>query len=311
MEYKNYYRTLGVSKGATSKEIKAAFRRLARKHHPDVNPNDKQAEARFKEVNEAYEVLSDPEKRKRYDTLGANWAAYESGANVPPWGPGRHRVRVNVSGSGGEGLGGFSEFFRTFFGGGGFTEGVGGFGGELDVEDLLRARSGQQVADLEGEIELALEDVLHGTSRTLRGGKSREVEVKIPPGVRDGSRIRVSGEGRASGGRAGDLYLRVRVLPHARFTRQEDDLATTVRIPLTLAVLGGDIEVPTLDGRVGLKVPPGTPAGRVLRAKGQGLPRSRERGARGDLLVALQVALPTAVSGRERELFEELRRLGH
>jgi len=309
MEYKDYYRTLGVSKTATAKEIKAAYRKLARKYHPDVNASDKKAEARFKEITEAYEVLSDQEKRKRYDTLGANWSAYSSGANAPPWAAGRHRVRVKVGGE--EGLGGFSEFFRTFFGGMGFGQGdVGGVGPQgLDLEELLRSRG--RAADLESEAELSLEEVLKGTTRSLRSGSSQTVEVKIPPGVRDGSRVRVVGGGRAGGGKSGDLYLRIRVRPHPRFARQEDDLTANVSVPLTTAVLGGEIEVPTLDGMVRIKVPPGTPSGRVLRVKGQGLPRSRDRESRGDLLIAVVVSVPQQVSGRERELFEELRRLGY
>jgi curved DNA-binding protein len=306
MEYKDYYKTLGVAKNATEKEIKAAYRRLARKLHPDVNPNNHQAEARFKEINEANEVLSDPEKRKRYDQLGANWRAYESG--VPAgggWGRGG-RVRVKVGGFE-QDLGGFSDFFRTFFGGGA-PEGWGGDDAEGSGDFFVRqpAASG----DVERELAISLAEVLKGATRTIKGGSQRTVEVKIPPGMRDGARVRVSGEGAKAGGRAGDLYLRVRVEPHRHFAVRNDDVTTTVSVPLTTAVLGGDLDLPTLDGRVNLKVPPGSPAGRVLRVKGQGLPRQGERGARGDLLVTLAVNLPTDLSRRERELFEELRALG-
>jgi curved DNA-binding protein len=306
MEYKDYYKTLGVAKSASLKEIKAAYRRLARKLHPDVNPNNRQAEARFKEINEANEVLSDPEKRKRYDQLGADWGSFASTApGGVPWGSGG-RVRVKVGGLD-DAFGGFSEFFRTFFGGGG-PAGWSGVGSE-DAEGFFSRRPATG-ADVEREIPVSLVEVLKGATRTIRGGSQRTVEVKIPSGVRDGSRLRVPGEGANAGARCGDLYLRVRVEPHQHFSVRDEDLTTTVSVALSTAVLGGELELPTLDGRVNLKVPAGSPPGRVLRVKGQGLPRQAERGSRGDLLVTLAVKLPTDLSRRERELFEELRALG-
>lgn len=311
MEYKDYYKTLGVPRGATAKEVKAAYRKLARKHHPDVNQGDKKAEARFKEINEAYEVLSDPDKRQRYDMLGSNWAAYQSGGGVEGW-PGG--VRVDVSGFPGQDLGGFSEFFRTFFGGGSAAA-PSGSAGFPDLEDL-GARSDVPGVDLEQAVDLSLEDVLKGARHAVdvgEPGTPRRVEVKIPAGIRDGARVRVAGEGRArlrGGRRRGDLYLKVRVRAHPVFERRGDDLLTTVSVPLTTAVLGGEAEVPTLDGRLGIKVPPGTPVGRVFRLRGHGLPRLEAGGGRGDLLASMSVALPTTLSKRETELFEELRRLG-
>jgi curved DNA-binding protein len=304
MEYKDYYKILGVPRGATAKEIKTAYRRLARKFHPDMNPGNRDAEARFKEISEAYDVLSDPEKRRRYEQLGANWAAYQS-SGVPPWGAwgGGKGVHVDIGGSGAEGFGGFSEFFRTFFGGmGGWQRGEsGGF------EDIF---AGSQHADLEQGVELTLMEALRGTTRTLRGGSSRRVEVKIPPGVRDGSRVRVPGEGRSSRGRAGDLYLRVRVRRDDRFERQGDDLTTSVKVLLTTAVLGGETEVATLDGqRVNMKIPAGTPAGRVFRLRGHGMPKLESRGQRGDLLARVDIVIPANLSRRQKELFEELRKL--
>jgi curved DNA-binding protein len=295
VDYKDYYKILGVPKGASEKEIKAAYRRLARKHHPDVNPGNKEAEARFKEIGEAYEVLSDKDKRRRYDTLGANWQA--DGQRPQGWPSGGARVDFEDLGAGG-----FSEFFRTFFGAGaaGFGGGTGFPGEELPV------------ADAEAEVDLTLGEVLRGTTReVLVSGSRRRVEVKIPPGVREGSRVRVAGEGgRGAGGRKGDLYLRVRVAPDPTFERRADDLQTTIRVPLTAAVLGGEAQVPTLDGSIGIKIPPGTPAGQVFRLRGHGLPRLGEKGARGDLLATLAVELPRSLTDEQKQLFEELRRTG-
>jgi curved DNA-binding protein len=313
MEYRDYYRVLGVSKSASAKEIKAAYRKLARKHHPDVNQGNKEAEARFKEINEAHEVLGDPEKRKRYDELGANWDAFSRpggrGGGAPGGWPGGVRIEYEDLG----GAGGFSDFFRTFFGGG-FAGGGrgGGFPGGFrgpDEDELLGGAS-----DAEGEVELTLAEVVKGTAREVRvggGAKPRRVEVKIPPGVREGSRVRVAGEGgRGAAGRRGDLYLRVRIAPDPTFDRKGDDLATTVRVPLTAAVLGGEAQVPTLDGPVGIRIPPETPAGQVFRLRGHGLPKQGEKGQRGDLLATLAVELPRHLTTRQKELFEELRRSG-
>jgi len=298
MEYKDYYKILGVAKSATEKEIKAAFRKLARKHHPDVNPGNKEAEARFKEINEANEVLGDKEKRKRYDELGANWDAFGRQAPQGRAWPGGG-VRVDFEDLGG---GGFSDFFRTFFSGGG-----GGFGGFGGSEEAFSPAS-----DAEGEVDLTLAEVFRGTTREVSlGGPRRRVEVKIPPGVRDGSRVRVAGEGgRGTGGRRGDLYLRVRVAPDPTFERKGDDLQTTLRAPLTAAVLGGEAQVPTLEGTVGIKIPAGTPAGQVFRLRGHGLPKLGAPGERGDLLATLAVELPRTLTARQRELFEELRKSG-
>ena len=320
MEYKDYYKVLGVPKTATAKEIKAAFRKLARKYHPDVNKGDAKSEARFKEINEANEVLSDPDKRKRYDTLGSDWASYG-----PPPGQGRGRPGAPGGGRvvdfGDEDLGGFSEFFRTIFGGGGGggfggarTGGGGPAGGGGGFEEMFGRARAARGADVEGTVDLTLEEVLRGTSRTVsvddEGGAPRKIEVKIPPGVGDGQRVRAAGEGAGGAGSRGDLYLRVRVMPHPRFERAGADLKTTVSVPLTTAVLGGETMVPTLDGPIGIKVPPGSRSGRVFRLRGHGLPNV-QAGGRGDLLAALGVDLPAKLGDRERELFEELKKLGH
>jgi len=298
MEYKDYYKILGVAKGASEKEIKAAYRKLARKHHPDVNPGNKEAEARFKEINEANEVLGDKEKRKRYDELGANWDAFGRGAGPGRGWPGGVRVEYEDLG----GAGGFSDFFRTFFGGG--LGGFGGFGG--GGEEFAPA------TDAEGEVELTLAEVFRGTTREVAvGGSKRRVEVKIPAGVREGSRVRVAGEGgKGAGGRRGDLYLRVRIAPDPTFERKGDDLQTTVHVPLTSAVLGGEAQVRTLEGPVGIRIPAGTPVGQVFRLRGHGLPKLGARGERGDMLATLAVDLPRRLTDRQKELFEELRRSG-
>jgi DnaJ-class molecular chaperone len=317
VEYKDYYKILGVPQTATDKEIKAAYRKLARKHHPDVNKNDPKAEARFKEINEANEVLSDPAKRQRYDALGSDWSSYRPGPGGPSPGGGTYTVDF-----GGEDMGGFSDFFRTIFGGGfggagggGRTAGPGaGYGG---FEEVFRQQQGGPIAgqDVETPVELTLDEVLRGTTRTVQigdGARSRTVEVKIPPGVRDGSRVRVAGEGGqgARGGPRGDLYMRVKAIPHPLFERKGEDLQVPVTVPLTTAVLGGEVQVPTLDGPVGIKVPPGSRPGRLFRLRNHGLPRLEAGGGRGDLLASLSVDLPTKVGDREKELFEELKKLG-
>lgn len=311
MEYKDYYKILGVPRTATEKEIKGAFRRLARKYHPDVNKGDKKAEARFKEINEANAVLSDPEKRRRYDTLGPDFASYRP----PPPGAGGQRVAVDFGGD----FSGFSDFFRTIFGGGfgGAEEPAGGgFGGFEDIFGRggrgARAPMGQ---DVEATVDLTLEEVVRGTTRSVKLGEgdgARTVEVKIPPGIRDGSRVRAAGEGAGRpGGPRGDLFLRVRLLPHPHFERKGDDLHTTVTVPFTTAVLGGEAQVPTLEGPVGIKVPPGSRVGRTFRLRGKGLPRLESPGERGDLMATLAVDLPAQLTPRARELFEELHRLGY
>ncbi len=299
MEYRDYYKILGVPKTASEKEIKAAYRRLARKHHPDVNPGNTQAEARFKELNEANEVLSDAAKRRRYDQLGADWAAYDHvGAGAGPGGfPGGFRVRTQ--GVDVEDLGGFSDFFKTFFGG------ASGF------EDAFGRGRSRAAVDTEVQVELSLEEVLKGAKRHISIKQGRRMDVRIPPGVREGSRVRVTGEGGgAEGGPRGDLYLRVHVVDHPSFERKGDDLHASLEVPVTLLVLGGEAEVPSLEGPIGIKVPAGTPPGRQFRLRGKGLPRLEARGERGDLHVSLRPRIPRELKTRERELFEELRRLG-
>jgi DnaJ-class molecular chaperone len=330
MDFKDYYATLGVAKTATDKEIKQAFRKLARKYHPDVNPGDKAAETRFKEINEAHEVLSDPEKRRKYDELGANWRAYEqggAGGQTPPgfdqfWqtgGRGGAQYRTvtpeemeEIFGSGGAaGDHPFSDFFRTFFGGGGGPEG-GRTGHARTSRGRARTRAG---SDVEHPVQLTLEEAFSGTLRRLslkHDGHTRTIDVRIPAGVRDNARVRVSGEGEpgTGGARAGDLYLRVQVMPHHQFERQGDDLTTKVSVALTTAVLGGEAAVPTIGGgTVRLKVPPTTQNGQRFRLKGQGMPIAGKQ-ERGDLYVTVDVQLPRTLSADAREHYEALARLG-
>ena len=329
MDFKDYYATLGVAKTATDKEIKQAFRKLARKYHPDVNPGDKVAEAKFKEVNEANEVLGDPEKRKKYDELGANWRMYEQagagggrpGAGAPQGFGGGFG---GFSSSGGvhtmteeemrEMFGGdspFSDFFQTFFGGGpggGFEDARRGTRGGT----RNRARKGR---DIEQEIELGLDDVYSGVTRRLMftlGGQSRSVDVRIPAGVGDGSRVRIAGEGEPGVGGApnGDLYLRIRLTPHPTFERKGQDLYVRVPIPLTTAVLGGEATVQTIAGKsLRLKVPPTTQHGQMFRLKGHGMPYPGKAGEFGDLYATADVQLPRQLTPEQRSHFEALQKL--
>jgi DnaJ-class molecular chaperone len=323
MEFKDYYATLGVTKASTDKEIKQAFRKLARKHHPDVNPGDKQAEHRFKEINEAYEVLGDPAKRKKYDDLGANWRMYEQAQAQGGPDPFAGRWNVNMGGSGAAGgyrtmtqeemeelfgdTNPFSDFFTTFFGGGG--------PGAVDAR-RARGRNRQRPGrDVEHEIELTLEDACQSTTRRLslkHDGHTRTVDVRIPAGVGDGSRVRVSGEGEhgVGGAAAGDLYLRIRLVPHPGFERKGRDLYTKVGVPVTTAVLGGEAEVRTLEGKsVRLRIPPLTQNGQVFRLKGYGMPKVGHPQDKGDLYARVEAQLPSAISAAEREHYEALAKL--
>lgn len=321
MEYKDYYKTLGVEKGASEKEIKKAFRRLARKHHPDINPDDPAAEERFKEINEAYEVLSDPEKRQKYDHLGADWQRFQQRGGRPgdfnwnQWRTGAPGEGVHVRYGTPEDLedlfGGaspFSDFFSQIFGGGAAGPGGGGF-------QYQRPPGGRQPRTLRGQdyeqpVEISLREAYQGTSRILEKGGQR-LEIKIPAGAKTGTRVRMSGEGGAGpgGGPAGDLYLRVTVMPDPRFERKGDDLHTTVSTDLYTLVLGGEVRVPTMTGHVVLTVPAGTQNGRTFRLRGKGMPHLRQPDQHGDLYAKVEVQLPTDLTSKQRALFEELQQL--
>ncbi len=314
MEYKDYYKVLGVDKKAKDKEIKRAFRRLARQCHPDVNPDDPQAEERFKEINEAYEVLGDSDKRQKYDQLGSDWQRWQTTGGRPGdfdwsrWATGAAGNGVHVRYGTPDDLedlfgGGspFSDFFSQVFGGMGGARGRGTGGYQYQV----RPQRGQ---DLEQPIEISLEEACRGTSRVLDKAGQR-FEVKIPAGARTGTRVRMRGQGGAggAGGPAGDLYLRVSVRPDPRFERTGDDLHTIVGVDLYTLVLGGEVRVPTITGDVVLTVPAGTHNGRTFRLRGKGMPRLRHPAEHGDLFAKLEVRLPTELTSRQKELFEELR----
>ena len=324
MAAKNYYEILGIKRDAGEKEIKQAYRRLARKYHPDVNAGDKSAENKFKEVNEAYEVLSDKEKRQKYDRFGDKWQYADQfqqagGQQAPQWdfpqGGGAYHFTEGE-------MGNMDSLFEELFG-----------GARTRTSQRRVPRRGQ---DLESPVEVTLEEAYSGTSRTLslqleepcptcRGSgriqnlpcstcrgtgtvaSIKRLEVKIPPGVSSGSRVRIAGKGQPSstGGDSGDLYLIVSVRPHPSLERQGDDLHVTVPVPLTVAVLGGEVQVPTPKGKLALKVPPETQNGRIFRLAGQGMPHLG-RSTRGDLMAKVSVVLPTSLSEKERDLFRQL-----
>jgi curved DNA-binding protein len=314
MDYKDYYRTLGVAKTAGQEEIKKAYRKLARQYHPDMNPGDKASEEKFKEINEAYEVLSDTSKREKYDQFGASWNQYTSRGGRPEdfdwnqWGTrsGTGQTRTVSSeefqqmfGNMG-GLGGFSDFFEILFGGMGRRTSGG-------AASARPARS----LDAEQTLQIPLEDAFHGATVALQWEDGRRLEARVPPGVKTGSKLRLSGQAQpgAPGGQTGDLYLKIEVLPHANFERDGDDLKVAVPVDLYTALLGGKIQVPTLDRSVELTIPSETPNGKVFRLRGMGMPHLRKPDERGNLYATVQVQLPKHLSPEECSLFEKLRTL--
>jgi molecular chaperone DnaJ len=324
----NYYDILGVKREATDKDIKQAYRRLARKYHPDVNPGNKSAEATFKEINAAFEVLSDKEKRQKYDKYGDKWQ-YADQIKQAEQQQAQYRQYTADDGTNyhfGEDIGGMDSLFDELFGG------MRGRGASRRVQ----SRRGQ---DLETNVEVTLEEAFNGSSRmiNLQGeqpcsachGTGRiqnlpcsacrgagvvaninRLEVKIPAGVTTGSRVRISGKGQPGygGGTSGDLYLNVTVVPHPIFQRQGDDLTTEIPMPLTVAMLGGEVQVPTFKGKLALKIPPETQNGRIFRLVGQGMPHLG-KSTRGDLKAKVSIILPTKLTEKEKELFRQLNQL--
>ncbi len=350
--FKDYYNTLGVSRDADEKAIRTAYRKLAREHHPDLNPGDSSAEERFKEINEAYEVLSDADKRKLYNRFGEDWQRYKEAGytgDEPVEQPGQRggggRFDPNDFGawyrgqqSGGDQSwsfsgdmgedGEFSDFFQTMFGSRGRGSG----------RAQTRAPRPQRGQDLEAGVTVSFDEAFKGTKRqlhlqapercvvcdgtgfvrdaicaTCQGAgytdKGKTLEVSIPAGVTTGSKVRMAGQGGAGayGGPNGDVYLLVTVNPDPRFERDGDDLRTTISVPMTTAILGGESVVPTPTGQVALTIQADTQPGKVIRLRGQGMPKLKAKGQRGDLLATVEVTLPTNLSARERELLTELR----
>lgn len=304
VQYKDYYESLGVPRAASANEIKKAFRKLAREYHPDVAKDKKKAEERFKEINEAYEVLSDPEKRKKYDELGAHW---KSGAEFrpPPGFGGFGKGQTFRGGRAGTeefhfGGTGFSDFFEQLFGArtrGGFNR-WGGFEGE-DIAE--------RGADIEGDIMVTLEEAARGSVRTVNvthGDRRETHQVRIPPGITEGQKLRLAGRGESGsgGGESGDLYLRVRFAKHPDFEVDGHNLIYELDLAPWEAALGAEISVPTLDGRVNIKIPAGTPSGQKLRVRGRGL------GKDGDLLVVTKIVVPDKITDAQKKLWEQLAR---
>lgn len=312
MEYRDYYQVLGIPRTATEQEIKRAYRKLARQYHPDLNQGDKQAEVRFKELNEAYEVLSDPEKRSRYDQLGSSYQQWQHlggtgnfdwsrwAANSPSNSGSRQRTsRVQYDTSGSSGI--FSDFFNSIFG-----DSSGRTRNETSAKKPIRGR------DIEVEVSITLEEAYQGTTRQIdHSSNSRQFTANIPRGAREGTKVRFAGQGKSgfAGGESGDLYIVVAVQDHPIFERDGDDLYMDLKLNLYTPVLGGEVRIPTLKGDVKLRIPPGTQSGQRIRLKNKGMPHLRNPEKYGDLYVRPLIQIPTDLSDEEYELFEQLREL--
>jgi curved DNA-binding protein len=295
MEYRDYYQTLGVARAASDKEIKNAYRKLAKQYHPDRNPGDKQAEERFKEINEAYQVLSDPQKRARYDQLGASYSQWkENGVpgnfNWGQWTAQPGGQAVNLDDLFGEGT--FSDFFRSIFGG-------------MGAGQAVRGRNRRESPALQQPVTISLKEAFSGTTRILQTG-NRRVEVNIPAGARQGTRIRVPSAGPAGAdGRPSDLYLILEVTEDPAFERNGNDLHTKITIDVFKAILGGEVEVKTLTGKLLLTIPPGTQPDQVFRLAGRGMPVLKEPGVKGDLYVLVKVQIPKGLNARQKSLLDQ------
>lgn len=354
MEYKDYYKILGIDKKSSDKEIKKAYRRLARKYHPDVNPNDKASEARFKEINEAYEVLKDNGKRRKYDEFGQYWeSADKMGAQGYGGTGGGKKYTYDFGGAdmgsmfGGSGReGGFSDFFTSLFGGvrgkasSGFSgAGPGGFSFDMGGQNIPQPERGR---DLEFPVQLTLKEAAFGTVKNIeftketvcsqcqgsgvlgsglcqmchgRGvlQKPRNIEVKIPPGVKDGFKIRMKGEGAVgqNHGADGDMYLVINIRKDPLYSLKNGDLFMDLPVTVTEAVLGAEVDVPTLHGRVSMKIPPKTQSGSVLRLREQGFPSLNNKDRKGDFFVKTRIVIPGDLSDEEKQLYEKLSSFSH
>ncbi|MDF1519224.1 MAG: J domain-containing protein [Brevefilum sp.] len=315
MQYRDYYQILGVKKDASQDEIKKAYRKLARKYHPDVNPDDPGAEEKFKDINEAYQVLSDEEKRSKYDRFGSQWKQYQQTggraedfdwsqwANQGAPGGGYRTVsQEEFEQMFGGGLGGFSDFFTTLFGG------MPGARSSQRTARGTRASSMQRGQDIEHSVQISLEEAFNGTTRLLTFEDGRRIEASIPPGVKSGSKIRLSGQGGAGPRGSGDLYLKIKVAPHTNFSRDGDNLRIDQPVDFFTALLGGELEVPTIDKRVKLTVPPESDSGKTFRLKGLGMPKLNHPDKRGDLYVTLLVQVPKNLTSEQKTKFKELQK---
>ncbi|MFN2144249.1 MAG: DnaJ C-terminal domain-containing protein [Anaerolineales bacterium] len=319
MEYKDYYKTLGVEKTASTDEIKKAYRKLAMQYHPDQNPDDAGAEDKFKEINEAYQVLSDDDKRAHYDRLGSAYSNWNQGGqrrggfDWGQWGygqPGRAQggapggMRVEFEGDLGDlfgGGGGFSDFFSQIFG---------GMGGSSGLDEILRGQGRRQAPQAprqyQSEMVIGLQEAFHGSTRKVRIGE-RHFDVKVPKGAKTGTKLRLKGAGPAGpNGQPSDIYLVIKVSPDPLFERKDDNLYTEVFVDIPTAVLGGKVKVPTLSGSISLKIPEGTQSGQTFRLKGKGMPKLKSSSHHGDLMATVNVIIPKQLSARQRELFEQL-----
>ncbi len=312
MEYKDYYKILGVGRDASADEIKQKYRQLALEYHPDRNPGDDKAEEKFKEINEAYQVLSDPEKRARYDQLGTEYSRWQrtggrGGFNWDEWtaAPGGQGVRVEMGDLDDILGGGFSDFFQSIFGGM-----PGGQSGYRTRGQTATSSRRPRPVTYEHPLTISLHEAYHGATRDLEID-GRRIEVKIPPGATTGIKVRVPGVAPgASGGKKGDLYLLIEVAPDPRFKVKDSNLHTDVTVDLYTAVLGGEVPVQTPAGTLMLTIPPGTQPGQVFRLAGRGLPKLKDKGKKGDLLVKVNVEIPRKLTERQRELFAELAQNG-
>ncbi len=307
MDYKDYYKILGVAKNASEDDVKKAYRKLAMKYHPDRNPGDKTAEDKFKEINEAYEVLRDPQKRSRYDQLGDSYFQWQQTGGQPGnfnWNDwvtgnpyGARTTQVNMDDLFG-GMGGFSDFFSSIFG---------GMGGDPIRRTTRRTAAQQQPPSMEQPVQITLQEAYQGAQRTLQIDGHR-LEGKIPAGAKTGTKVRLAGLGRPGpNGQKGDLYLVVEVLPDNQFERQGNDLYTDVPVDLYTAVLGGEVRVTTMNGQVMLKIPAGTQPGQKIRLSGRGMPHLRDPKSHGDLYAVMKVQVPKQLTAEQRKAFEKLR----
>ena len=316
MEYRDYYKLLNVNKTASQDEIKKAYRKLARAYHPDVNPDDPNAEEKFKDINEAYQVLSDAEKREKYDRFGSQWKQYQqTGGSAEDFDWSQWAAQGQRGGSQyrtvtqeeleqmfGGGLGGFSDFFETLFGGAAGARSARRSSGQPGRQTMQRG------GDIEHTVEVTLEEAFHGTTRLLTFEDGRRIEASIPPGVKTGSKIRLSGQ--AGGGMtgSGDLFLKIKVQPHSAYKREGDHLRIGQPVDFFTALLGGEVTVATLDKAVKLTIPPETDSGKTFRLKGLGMPKLGKPDQRGDLYAQVEVQVPKNLTAEQKEKFKALQK---